>query len=116
MDVTKLQKVVRRRLPRGFWFEGLFSDGTTAPIRKQATRPYEVVAVHTGSYKDRAIGYLTFHTTPKTAIKSERSYGDWEVIRYVAVTDQELVWGGQLLGWTTQAEVNALDESIKTDY
>ena len=26
------------------------------------------------------------------------------------------VWGGQLLGWTSQAEVNALDESIKTDW
>lgn len=26
------------------------------------------------------------------------------------------VWGGELLGWTTQAEVDALDKSIATDY
>lgn len=26
------------------------------------------------------------------------------------------IWGGQLLGWTTQAEVDALDKSIATDY
>ena len=29
---------------------------------------------------------------------------------------QPKVWGGQLLGWTTQAEVDALDKSIKTDW
>ena len=27
-----------------------------------------------------------------------------------------LVWGGQLLGWTTQKEVDALEKSIATDW
>lgn len=26
------------------------------------------------------------------------------------------IWGGDLLGWTTQAEVDALEESISRDY
>lgn len=134
MDLTKLQRVIRRKLPKGFWFEGLFSDGTSEPVRKTATRPYEFVAVHTGSYapplhayingkwvvtgraEPYAIGYLSFHTTLAAANKAVRSYGEAESVRIIPVTKSELVFGGDLLGWTTQAEVNALDNSIATDY
>lgn len=34
----------------------------------------------------------------------------------IAGRPESKVWGGQLLGWTTQREIDALDKSIETDW
>lgn len=42
--------------------------------------------------------------------------GPGEYLAAVTRVTSRPVWGGQLLGWTTEAEVKALDNSIKTDW
>lgn len=39
-----------------------------------------------------------------------------ELDRIMAHYAKPLVWGGDLLGWTTKEEVAALDKSIETDW
>lgn len=58
------------------------------------------------------IGYLR-----STAdLEMTRDYFFNMVKKATAAKDDGLIWGGSLLGWTTPAEVKALDESIKTDW
>lgn len=42
--------------------------------------------------------------------------GPGEYLAAVTKVVSRPVWGGQLLGWTTQDEVQALDRSIRSDY